>query len=104
MMPEKDALTVQILDKEYRVACEPHEKEALIASAHYLNDRMQAIRDSGKVTGMDRIAVMAALNMAHELLQHQGRKQDYVEGVSSRIRALQDKIEHALQRSKQMEI
>ncbi len=104
MNPDQAALTVQILDKEYRVTCEPHEKESLIASAHYLNDRMQEIRSSGKLTGTDRIAVMAALNMAHELLQHQGCKQDYIEGVSSRIRALQDKIEHALQRNKQMEM
>ncbi len=104
MNPDQAALTVQILDKEYRVTCEPHEKESLIASAHYLNDRMQEIRGSGKLTGTERIAVMAALNMAHELLQYQGRKQDYIEGVSSRIRALQDKIEHALQRNKQMEI
>ncbi len=100
MNAEKAALAVQILDKEYRVTCEPDEKDSLIASAHYLNERMQEIRNSGKLVGTDRIAVMAALNMAHELLQYREHKQYDVAKVSSRIRALQDKIEHALQRSK----
>lgn len=96
-------VVVQILEKEYRVACAEQEREALLASAHYLNGRMKEIRDSGKVVGIERIAVMAALNIAHELLQHRALKEDYTQHIGARIRALQDKIDSALAKGKQME-
>ncbi len=59
-------VNVKILDKEYQVSCKANERTELMDSAEMLNERMRQIRDSGKVTGLDRIAVMAALNMAHE--------------------------------------
>jgi cell division protein ZapA len=62
-------VTVRILDKEYRVACQPDEQEGLIESARFLDQRMREIRQSGRVIGSDRIAVMAALNITYELLQ-----------------------------------
>lgn len=101
---EPAPVTVQILEKEYRVACSEQEREALMMSARYLNAKMKEIRDSGKVVGVERIAVMAALNMAHELLQHRGRKEEYTQTIGSRVRALQDKIERALSRGQQLEI
>ena len=61
-------VSVRILEKEYQVACPASERTALLDSAEILNARMREIRDSGKVVGLDRIAVMAALNMANELL------------------------------------
>lgn len=103
MTPASAPMTVHILDKEYRVACAEQEKDALLASAHYLNAKMKEIRDTGKVVGLERIAVMAALNMAHELLQHRARKEEYTQVVATRARALQDKIEGALSNGKQME-
>lgn len=60
-------LTVSILGREYRLACAPEEKDTLLASAQRVDHKMQTIRDSGKVMGADRIAVMAALQFAHEL-------------------------------------
>ncbi|HHQ41848.1 MAG TPA: cell division protein ZapA, partial [Chromatiales bacterium] len=69
MSEEPVLVTVRILDREYRVACPPGEREDLMASARHLDQLMREIRDSGKVIGLDRIAVMAALNMAHELLE-----------------------------------
>lgn len=96
--------TVHILEKEYRVACAEQEKDALIKSAHYLSGKMKEIRDTGKVIGLERIAVMAALNITHELLQHKSRKEDHTQTVSGRVRSLQDKLEAALSRNKQMEI
>lgn len=96
-------VTVYILEKEYHVVCAENEKEALLDSAHYLHSKMKEIRDSGKVVGTERIAVMAALNMAHELLQQRGRKEDYSQVFGNKMRALQDKIEVALHKSKQME-
>ena len=57
-------VSIKILGKEYQVACPAEEKAALLASAELLNEKMQDIRSSGKVLGLDRVAVMAALNMA----------------------------------------
>ncbi|SHF85921.1 cell division protein ZapA [Microbulbifer donghaiensis] len=62
-------VTVSILDKEYRVACAEDERAELQASARLLHERMSRIRASGSVIGLERIAVMAALNIAHELIQ-----------------------------------
>lgn len=61
-------VTVRILDKDYMVACPEGEQDALTASAQRVDKEMRRIRDSGKVLGTDRIAVMVALNLAHEIL------------------------------------
>lgn len=55
------------MGKEYKIACPPDERDDLISSALHLDEQMRKIRDSGKVSGADRIAVMAALNLSHEL-------------------------------------
>jgi cell division protein ZapA len=96
-------MRIHILDKEYLVACPENEREALFASAELLTGKMKEIRDSGKIVGADRIAVMAALNMAHELLDHKNSKEDYQHSISKRIRALQDKIDIALNQGNQLE-
>ncbi len=68
-MNQPHTVTVKILEKEYQVAC-PEEQEAeLVVSAKYLDKQMRSIRDTGKVIGLERIAVMAALNISYELLQ-----------------------------------
>jgi cell division protein ZapA len=64
-------VTVRILDREYQVACPPEEVDELTASARHLDRQMRTIRESGKVLGLDRMAVMAALNIAHEYLRLQ---------------------------------
>jgi cell division protein ZapA len=61
-------LTVKILGREYRLSCAAEEKDALLAAVAYVDEKMVAIRDLGKITGNDRIAVFAALNIANELL------------------------------------
>ena len=60
-------LTISVMQKEFQVACPEGEEESLLRAARYLSEQMESIRSSGKVVGMDRIAVMAALNMSHEL-------------------------------------
>ena len=104
MSSEAKPMRVHILDKEYLVACPDDEREALFASAEFLTDKMKEIRDSGKIVGADRIAVMAALNMAHELLENKTVKSDYQLDISKRIRALQDKIDVALNNGNQLEL
>lgn len=66
-------LSVKILGREYQVACPAAERDELLASARYLDDRMQAIRKRAAGLGLERIAVMAALNMARELHQRGGK-------------------------------
>ena len=61
---------VTILERQYRVACPDDERENLMASVAYLDQKMREIKEAGKIAGADRIAVMAALNITHELLAH----------------------------------
>ena len=68
-MSTPNTITVNILDKEYQVACPEEQQAELIVSAKYLDKQMRTIRDTGKVIGLERIAVMAALNISYELLQ-----------------------------------
>ena len=69
MKEDTSAVPIRILDKEYRVACSPEEQSALEASVRLVDRKMREIRSTGKVIGTDRIAVMVALNLAHELLR-----------------------------------
>lgn len=92
-------LTVTILEREYRLACTPEEKESLLKCASYVDGRMQAIRAAGKVMGADRIAVMAALQIAHDLLSARGGGGgDGVDAaeLQQRIRAMTSACEEAL--------
>jgi cell division protein ZapA len=106
MSDDKDtnAVTVTILDKEYLIACPEDERHDLIRSADYLDKKMREIRDAGKIIGSDRIAVMAALNISHELLTQQGANGKIDSSIGQRIRGLEAKIEDALYRSRQLEI
>ena len=99
-----DGITIHILDKEYMIACSKDERHDLQRSADYLDTKMREIRDSGKIIGSDRIAVMAALNISHELLTQGGGSSQKDASVGNRIRTIQEKIDDALYRSRQLEI
>jgi len=100
-----DGITIHILDKEYAIACSEDERHDLQRSADYLDSKMREIRDSGKIIGSDRIAVMAALNISHELLAQDGSSAAKTgASVNNRIRSIQEKIDDALYRSRQLEI
>ena len=68
MNADAKGMQISIMGREFRVACEPDEQKALLEAVDYLNRKMQEIKEQGKVTGLDRIAIMAALNISHELL------------------------------------
>lgn len=86
---------VRILDKEFQVACKADEKEALLAAAHELDSRMRKVRNSGSVIGVDRMAVMVALNLCHEL--QQVREQQVASPASDEaLSRLAEKLEHTL--------
>lgn len=95
-------VTIRILEKDYHVACPAEEKAALLESAELLSNKMREIRDSGKVVGLDRVAVMAALNLANELLKTQGQDEELKNIVGLRIRAMREHLDSALGPAKQL--
>jgi cell division protein ZapA len=90
-------VTVHILDREYRIACREDEKECLVASARYLSDRMREIRDSGNIVGVDRVAVIAALNITNELLLEREEHSRERSDTRERIARLTERIDEALE-------
>jgi cell division protein ZapA len=97
-------VSVRIMEKEYVVACPYEERAALLDAAEFLNGRMREIRDSGKVVGHDRVAVMAALNLAHEFLKGRDRETKVETGAGGRVRALRERVEGALEKSQQLDL
>ncbi len=96
-MTEQNAqVSVRILDKEYQVACPANERTNLLDSAEILNAKMLEIRDTGRIVGLDRIAVMAALNMANELINANARDQELEGGVSNRLKLISDRVDSVL--------
>jgi cell division protein ZapA len=97
-------VSVRIMEKEFVIACPYDERSALLDAAEFLNARMREIRDGGRVVGLDRIAVMAALNLAHEYLKGKDRESRLDNGVGQRVRALRERVEGALGKSQQLEL
>ena len=93
-----ETVFVKILDKEYQVACPREERQALMESAQLLDERMKSIRGSGAVIGLERIAVMAALNLSHELLQAKSHSGGAAVASTDKadLQRLSDKIERVL--------
>lgn len=96
-------VSVTILGKEYRIACNPGEENDVLASASHLDERMREIRRSGKVLGTERIAVMAALNLAYDFISQTSALTEASESTEKRLRALTHKVENALQETNQLE-
>jgi cell division protein ZapA len=103
---EKDAarVSIRILEKEYLIACRHEERSALLDAAEFLNTRMRDIRDSGKVVGLDRVAVMVALNLANDLLKLQDKERRTEIESGNRVRALRERIDSAVNRSQQLDL
>ncbi|MEE8093949.1 MAG: cell division protein ZapA [Gammaproteobacteria bacterium] len=97
-------VSIRILEKEYQVACPAGEKADLMASADLLNQKMREIRDSGKVVGLDRVAVMAALNMANELLQRTDDDRELKDIVGLRVKAMRERLDTALGTGQQLNL
>jgi cell division protein ZapA len=97
-------VNIKILEKEYQISCPASERVALLNSAELLNTRMREIRDSGKVIGLERIAVMAALNMANELLRSRNIGESLEGSAKLRLQAMRERIEGALQSGRQLDL
>jgi cell division protein ZapA len=96
MSSKSKTLDIKILDRELRVACPEEEREELLDAVAYLNRKMTGIRDAGKIANVERIAIMAALNIAHELLSMKvGRGVD-LSDLTRRMSSMQAAIDQAL--------
>ena len=104
MSKEQKAVNIKILDKEYGVSCTPDEEQELLSSANMVDRKMREIRQSGTIVGMDRIAVMAALNIAHELIKVQNELTQHTDGTEKQLERIQEKSEFALAQARQMEL
>lgn len=105
-------VAVRILDKEYQVACPPEQQAELLLSAKHLDQQMRAIRETGKVIGLERIAVMAALNISHDLLRARngmeappadGQDGEETSADTRSLGSLNAKLDEALHQLRQIE-
>jgi len=96
-------VSIDILDKSYQVACEPEQEAELKQAANDLDDQMRAIRSTGKVIGLERVAIMAALNLSHQLLvlKSGGQPEDPLE---DQLKTITSRIDEALFQLRQFEI
>ena len=107
-MSDAKTVTVSILDKQYQVNCNANEVAALQRSAEFLDQKMRDMRDNSNVFGLDRLAVMAALNLTNDLLtqsekaenldSRQSQMNDQLASTSAEIARVADKVDSALGR------
>jgi len=95
---------VKILEKEFQLGCSPEERGDLLDSVELLNSKMREIRDSGKVTGIDKIAILAALNLANELIQSRGKGQALESDAMKQVQQIREQVETALQSNQQLKL
>ncbi|XOV83718.1 MAG: cell division protein ZapA [bacterium] len=104
MSQPANTVRVTIMGKEYQVSCPADEVEALTRAAKFLDGQMEAIRASGKVVGLDRVAVMAALNITNDYLSGQSVLNETKDAVGQRLANLNTKVEAALANHKQLDL
>ena len=96
MSHETHSVNVQLIGYEYRFTCPPTERDELLEAAHYLNEKMEEIREHGKRLSLEAIAVMAALNLSHELLCQQRQAADVAVIINRQVRDLLQKVDTVL--------
>ncbi|HSG90991.1 MAG TPA: cell division protein ZapA [Pseudomonadales bacterium] len=97
-------VSVAILDRDYQVSCLPAERDALLTSARHLDEKMRQIRATGKIVGLERIAVMAALNLTHEALSNEGSLSAVTDTTQRDVDRLAEKVGQALGELRQLKI
>ncbi|GJM11441.1 MAG: cell division protein ZapA [Lysobacteraceae bacterium] len=96
MTDNKEEVVIRILDRELRIGCAAEEKQALLVAAEMVDKQMRTIRDSSRLFGVDKIAMMAALNIANELNQISGQASKVEHDTGDRIARLRAKLDAAL--------
>ena len=95
MSADPKGLQINVMGREFRVACPENEQKGLLEAVAYLNKKMGEIRDNGKVIGLERIAIMAALNIAHELLATKVGGFDIAE-LKRRMESMESMLDRAM--------
>lgn len=96
--------SIELLGKIYPIRCLESELPGLQKAATYLNQQMQDVQNSGKVINLERIAIISALNIAHEFLQFDQQKNNLVTTINKRIGQMQERLDYALTRHKQKDL
>ena len=104
MSEESTSVQVKIMDKEYQVNCPPSDKEALIKSARYLDENMSKIIGRGNIHGVEKIAVMAALNITHDMLRKNRLINETRHATAQQVQGIETKIDSAIAHGRQLEI
>jgi len=93
---EENILSITIMDRSYKIKCPPDQAQELQESAHYVNEQMKKIQRSTNINNTERVAIVTALNICHELMQLQKQKNNYIDVMNQRIQDLQRRIENFL--------
>jgi cell division protein ZapA len=99
-----DPVSVNILGKEYLIACPPAEREDLQKAAALLGNRLKEVRESGKNIGTDRVLIMTALNMANDLAKLVARDEQRGAELGGRVKQMRERVERALVQGQQLEL
>jgi cell division protein ZapA len=99
-----EPVSVQILGKEYLIACPPAERDDLQKAAALLDARLKEVRGAGKVVGTDRLLIMTALNMANDLAKLQAREEQRGAELGTRVKQMRERVERALVQGQQLEL
>ncbi|GAB3024870.1 MULTISPECIES: cell division protein ZapA [Oleiagrimonas] len=94
-----EPITIRLNDREFLVACEPEERPGLLAAASYLDSKMREFRANARSPGFDRLAVLTALSVTHELLETRQRQESEQRVFGEGIETLRRKLEGALERA-----
>ncbi len=96
MVNQPIPVNLHILDKDYVIGCPEEEHDTLMASAQFFSEKVQEVRDGGKVVSTERIVVISALNIIHEYLQYKREREGEISTVDTEVSRLEDKIRLAL--------
>jgi cell division protein ZapA len=94
-----EPVSIKLIDREFLVACEPEEREGLIQAAAFLDARMRKLRRASKIPGFDRLAVLAAMDITHELLELRNQQGTSASTLAGDLARLRQKLETAMERS-----
>lgn len=95
-MSTSEPVAVRILDREFLIACAAEERPGLLAAARYLDEKLREMRTNARTSGLDRLAILAALNISHELLGERERSAREAARLADSMQAIDSKLERAV--------
>lgn len=101
---DQHLISVKILDRSYQIKCPPDQTQALQESAIYIDQQMRKFRQNTQINNTERVAIITALNICHELMQLRKQKNNYIDVMNQRIQDLQHRIENFLAASEEVEV